>query len=250
MPPFTNAATQNQTKAQSTHLQTYLCCHTVMPPTPFSHAQNTCMYTRPKRFTNVFDESIINRIRIFAMFSTEYVDSLSHTKYPSDNRSTHRGNPVIYLTRCHPLVVFVAFAVALTIIMLFIFKFRPSLLTRFSSPLQSHFERFSKHMQRINMCNDSFNRKMSPQTVSTERQWVMLLASGSPVAAMKVKVWTCGYRVELPERNKRKFGNDDRQEWRKESSTQRWKALFRVLLLPRCYDNAGSVVVPSDPTKS
>ena len=39
----------------------------------------------------------------------------------------------------------------------------------------------------------------------------MLIGSGSPVAAMKAKV--CMYRVELPERNKRTFGNDDRQEW-------------------------------------
>ena len=32
--------------------------------------------------------------------------------------------------------------------------------------------------------------------------------------------------------------------------TRSWKALFSRLLLPRCYyiDNAGSVVVPSDPT--
>ena len=41
----------------------------------------------------------------------------------------------------------------------------------------------------------------------------MLIGSGSPVAAMKAKMWKCVYRVELPERNKRTFGNDDRQEW-------------------------------------
>ena len=47
----------------------------------------------PRRFTNVFDESKINRIRIFTMLCTEYNDSLVRTKYPSDNRSTQRGNP-------------------------------------------------------------------------------------------------------------------------------------------------------------
>ena len=36
----------------------------------------------PRRFTNVFDESKINRIRIFAMLWTEYNDSLVRTKYP------------------------------------------------------------------------------------------------------------------------------------------------------------------------
>ena len=33
----------------------------------------------PRRYTNVFDESKINRIRIFAMFWTEYNDSLAFT---------------------------------------------------------------------------------------------------------------------------------------------------------------------------
>ena len=37
----------------------------------------------------VFDESKMNRIRIFAMFWTEYGDSLAYSKYPSDNRSMH-----------------------------------------------------------------------------------------------------------------------------------------------------------------
>ena len=55
------------------------------------------------------------------------------------------------------------------------------------------------------------------------------------------------------QRNKRKFGNDDRQEWsligkiHRESMTRRCKALQR-LLLPRCNGNVGSVVVVSDPT--
>ena len=55
------------------------------------------------------------------------------------------------------------------------------------------------------------------------------------------------------DRNKRKFGNDDRQEWslidgkiHRESMTRRCKALFRDCY---CRDgNVGSVVVVSDPT--
>ena len=57
------------------------------------------------------------------------------------------------------------------------------------------------------------------------------------------------------QRNKRKFGNDDRQEWsligkiHRESMTRSCKALFRdCYSLPRCNGNVGSVVVVSDPT--
>ena len=45
----------------------------------------------PRRFTNVFDESKINRVRIFTMLWTEYNDSLVHTKYPSDNGKAVEG---------------------------------------------------------------------------------------------------------------------------------------------------------------
>ena len=50
--------------------------------------------------------------------------------------------------------------------MLFIFNLiiRPSLFIRFSSPLQCHFECFFERVQRINICDASFNRKMSPLT--------------------------------------------------------------------------------------
>ena len=60
------------------------------------------------------------------------------------------------------------------------------------------------------------------------------------------------------QRNKRTFGNDDRQEWRligkihRESMTRRCKALFRDCYCRdrrRCNGhNVGSVVVVSDPT--
>ena len=110
----------------------------------------------PRRFTNVFDESKINRVRIFAIFWTEYNDSLAYSKYPSDNRSAHRGNPVACLKLRNltiHLLSFLAFAVALTFIMLFIFNLiiRPSIFFRFSSPLQCHFECFSDRVQRINI---------------------------------------------------------------------------------------------------
>ena len=120
----------------------------------------------PGRFTNVFDESKINRIRIFAMFWTEYDDSLAYSKYLSDNRSTHRGNPVTcskFRNRTINFLLFIAFVVVLAFIMLFIFNLiiQPSLFIRFSSPLQCHFECFFERVQRINFCDVSFNRKMS-----------------------------------------------------------------------------------------
>ena len=64
----------------------------------------------------------------------------------------------------HHLLLFIAFTVALTFIMLFIFNliFRPSLFIRFSSPLQCHFLLFLRTRQRIHTCDASFNRKMSP----------------------------------------------------------------------------------------
>ena len=91
----------------------------------------------PIRFTNVFDELKINRIQIFVMLWTEYNDSFVRTKYSSDSRSTQRGNPVIYIKLRHRtihLVCSIAFAVALTFIMLFIFNLVPipSLFIRFS----------------------------------------------------------------------------------------------------------------------
>ena len=100
-------------------------------------SQMTWYYLGPRRFTNVFDESKINRIRIFAMLWTEYNDSFVRTKYPSDNRSTQRGNPVIYIKLPHRtihLLFSIAFSIALTFIMLFIFNLipRPSLFIRFS----------------------------------------------------------------------------------------------------------------------
>ena len=88
--------------------------------------------------------------------------------YPSDNRSTHRGNPVtcLKLRNRTNLLLCIAFADALTFIMLFIFNLiiRPSLFIRVSSPLQCHFECFSERVQRINICDASCNRKMSPLT--------------------------------------------------------------------------------------
>ena len=79
-------------------------------------------------------------------------------------------------------------------------------------------------MQRINICDDSFNRKMSPLT----------LPSGSSVTAMKLESESVGIALTCHlQRNKRKFGNDDRQEWsligkiHRESMTRRCKALFR-----------------------
>ena len=86
----------------------------------------------------------------------------------------------------------------------------------------------------------------------------MLLASGSSVTAMKLESESVGIAMTCHlERNKRKFGNDDRQEWsvigkiihREESMTRRCKAL-QILLLPRCYGNVSSVVVVSHPTNS
>ena len=110
----------------------------------------------PRRFTNVFDESKINRIRIFVMLWNEY-DSFVRTKYPSDSRSTQRSNPVIYVKLCHRtirLFFSIAFAVALTFIMLFIFNLvpRPSLFIRFSPALR--YSAISERMQRINICDE------------------------------------------------------------------------------------------------
>ena len=78
------------------------------------------------------------------------------SKYPSDNRSAQCGNPVACLKLCNRtihLLLFLAFAVALTFIMLFIFNLiiRLSIFFRFSSALQCHFECFSDRVQRINI---------------------------------------------------------------------------------------------------
>ena len=61
----------------------------------------------------------------------------------------------------------------------------------------------------------------------------MVLASGSSVTAMKRESVGIELTCHL-ERNKRKFGNDDRQEWsfiggkiHRESMTRHCKALFR-----------------------
>ena len=89
-----------------------------------------------------------------------------HSRIPN-TRSTHRGNPVTCLKLCNRtihLLLFIEFAVALSFVMLFIFNLiiRPSLFIRFSSPLQCHFECFSERVQRMNICDARFNRKMSP----------------------------------------------------------------------------------------
>ena len=89
----------------------------------------------------------------------------------------------------------------------------------------------------------------------------MLLASGSSVTAMKLEsesvgiALTCHLEHRDLERNKRKFGNDDRQEWsliggkiHRESMTRRCKALFRDCYCRDVMVNVGSVVVVSDPT--
>ena len=63
----------------------------------------------------------------------------------------------------------------------------------------------------------------------------MLLASGSSVTAMKLESESVGIALTRHlERNKKKFGNDDRQEWsliggkiHRESMTRHCKALFR-----------------------
>ena len=176
------------------------------------------------------------------MFWTEYGDSLAHTKYPSDIRSMHRFNPVICLKLCHRTIhflLFIAFAVALTFIMLFIFDLiiRPSLFIRFSSPLQRHFEHFSERVSRINICDASFNHKMSPLTsLRSVIRRVMLIASGSPVAA--VKVWTSS--LGIASSCQRGIGERERSEtmtgrngvWtligkiHRESVMRRWKTLF------------------------
>ena len=93
--------------------------------------------------------------------------------------------------------------------MLFIFNltFRPSSFINFSSPIQCHFECFAERVQRINICDASFNRKMS------------LPRSG--IRQVTGHVDRCRFTCrrcesvsdELPERNERTFGNDDRQEW-------------------------------------
>ena len=65
---------------------------------------------------------------------------------------------------------------------------------------------------------------------------VSLLPSGSSVTAMKLESESESVGIALTfhlQRNKRKFGNDDRQEWsligkiHRESMTRRCKALFR-----------------------
>ena len=83
---------------------------------------------------------------------------------------------------------------------------------------------------------------MSPLT-SQQCQWagrgVMLLASGSSVtAAMKLESESVGIALTCHlESNKRKFGNDDRQEWslidgkiHRESMTRRCKALLEIVI--------------------
>ena len=78
---------------------------------------------------------------------------------------------------------------------------------------------------------------MSPLTSQQSVYWagrgVMLLASGSSVTAMKLESVGIALSRHL-ERNKRKFGIDDRQERsligrkiHRESMTRRCKALFR-----------------------
>ena len=68
---------------------------------------------------------------------------------------------------------------------------------------------------------------------------VMLLPSGSSVTAMKLESEIVGIALTCHlERNKRKFGNDDRQEWslisgkiHRESMTRRCKALLIEIVI-------------------
>ena len=82
----------------------------------------------------------------------------------------------------------------------------------------------------------SSDRKMSPLAeCHCAGRGVTLLASGSSVTAMKLESESVGIALTCHlERNKRTFGNDDRQEWsliggkiHRESMTRRCKALFR-----------------------
>ena len=154
------------------------------------------------------------------MCRTEYGDSLAYSKYPSDNRSTHRSDPVTcrkLRNRTTHLLLFTVFAVALTFIMLFTFnlRIRPSLFIHFSSPLQCHSECFSERVQQINMCDASFNRKMSPLRPPRS---VITDYAGHTGHVNRFR-FTCRRKCERVciasscQRNKRTFGNDDRQEW-------------------------------------
>ena len=68
---------------------------------------------------------------------------------------------------------------------------------------------------------------------------VMLLPSGSSVTAMKLESESVGIALTCHlERNKRKFGNDDRQEWsliggkiHRESMTRSCKALLIEIVI-------------------
>ena len=137
----------------------------------------------------------------------------------------HRGNPITCLklhNRTIHLLLFIAFAVALILIVLFIFNliFRSSLFIRFSSPLQCHFECFS--VQRISSCDASFNRKMSPPR-SVIRQ-----VTGH-VDSFRLTCRRC--QREIRERLETMIGRNG--VWcligkiYRESITRRWKALFR-----------------------
>ena len=89
-----------------------------------------------------------------------------HSRIPNTRRKTDPRTAVIQLPVQNfiTLLLFIAFAVALTFIMLFIFNLiiRPSIFIRFSSPLQCHFQCFFERVQGLNICDASFNRKMSP----------------------------------------------------------------------------------------
>ncbi len=127
--------------------------------------------------------------------------------------------------------------------MLFIFNLinhPPSLFIRFSSPLQCHFECFSERVKRINICDASFNRKMSPLTPPRsvirqvtghvdifrftcrryESESVNVCVSRRAAREEKENVWKKNYRQEWS----MEF---DRKDTSRESMTRRWKALFR-----------------------
>ena len=110
-------------------------------------------------------------------------------------------------------------------------------------------------MQWINICDDSFNRKMSPLT---SQQSVIERVAGSccylpvhlsPLWNLKVKVWASHWLAicrGIRESLETMIGRNG--VWsEKYSMTRRCKALFRDCY---CRDghNVGSVVVVSDPT--
>ena len=114
--------------------------------------------------------SMNRKLIVFEYSPCSELNTAIHSRIPNTRRTTDPRTTVIQLqyirlhNRTTHLLLFIAFAIALTFIMLFIFNLiiRPSLFIRFLSPLQCHFECFSERVQQINICDASFNRKMSP----------------------------------------------------------------------------------------